>query len=212
MRLVLATRNEGKLAELRPILAEALGHEPELLTALEVGGPEVVEDGVTFEANALKKARALAAHSGLPALADDSGLAVDVLGGSPGVFSAMWSGEYGHDEANANLLLAQLADVPLEHRGAALVCTAALALPDGRTHVERGEFRGRLATAPRGTHGFGYDPVLEVPEPDGSWRSVAELESAEKNARSHRSKAFRALAPFVARIGASGRRGDEPTD
>lgn len=200
MRLVLATRNEGKLDELRPLLTEALGAATELVSAAAVDGPEVVEDGVTFADNALKKARALAAHTGLPALADDSGVAVDVLGGSPGVFSALWAGRHGDDEANWRLLLAQLADVPLEHRAAGFVCAAAIALPTGESHVEHGSFRGRLAFEPRGDNGFGYDPIVEFAEPDGSWRTAAELHPGEKNARSHRAQAFRALAPAIARL------------
>jgi XTP/dITP diphosphohydrolase len=125
-------------------------------------------------------------------VADDSGLAVDVLGGAPGVFSARWSGRHGDDVANLELLLAQIADVPDQHRAAAFVCAAVLALPDGRTWVREGRMPGQVARAPRGSHGFGYDPVLEV---DGDARTAAELTPAEKNAISHRGLAFRALGP-----------------
>ncbi len=192
-RLVLATRNAHKVGELREILADVLAE-----LDLDIVGladfpdvPDVVEDGVTFAENALLKARAVAAATGLPALADDSGLAVDVLGGAPGIFSARWSGRHGDDRANLELLLAQLSDVRDEHRGAGFVCAAAIALPDGRTRVEEGHFRGTLTREPRGTNGFGYDPILLV---DGDTRTSAELSPAEKNAVSHRGTAFRALS------------------
>lgn len=195
-RLVLATHNAHKIGELRAILAPLL---PDLdpasvVGAADVGAPEPVEDGVTFAANALIKARALVAATGLPSVADDSGLAVDVLGGAPGVFSARWAGRHGDDRANLELLLAQLSDVPAEHRGARFVCAAALVTPDGGEVVETGEMPGRLLTAPRGSGGFGYDPILQ---PDGEDRSAAELSAEEKNAISHRGEAFRALAPHV---------------
>ncbi|MCJ8504983.1 RdgB/HAM1 family non-canonical purine NTP pyrophosphatase [Kocuria flava] len=196
-RVVLATRNPGKLAELRALLAEAVpGADVERLVvdAAAVGAPDVVEDGVSFEANALLKARSAAAASGLVAVADDSGLAVDVLGGAPGIFSARWAGRHGDDAANLRLLLAQLADVPDAHRGAGFVCAAALATPDGHEHVERGELRGTLLREPVGEHGFGYDPVLR---PEGQQRSLAQLEQAEKNAISHRGQALRALLPHL---------------
>jgi XTP/dITP diphosphohydrolase len=199
-RLVLATRNAHKVAELRPILAEALAAtaetvdlETELVGVDAFPGVEdVVESGVTYAENALLKARAVCAATGLVALADDSGLAVDVLGGSPGIFSARWSGGHG-DRANLELLLAQLGDVPDQHRGAGFVCAAALVTPDGREVVEHGRINGVLTREPRGDGGFGYDPILELP--DG--RTLAQLGAEEKNAISHRSQAFRALAPHV---------------
>ncbi|MFW3387028.1 UNVERIFIED_CONTAM: RdgB/HAM1 family non-canonical purine NTP pyrophosphatase [Kocuria sp. CPCC 205274] len=194
-RVVLATHNRGKLAELRDLLAAALpGADVERLVvdAAAAGAPDVVEDGTTFEANALLKARAAAAATGLIAVADDSGLAVDVLGGAPGIFSARWSGRHGDDAANLRLLLAQLSDVPDAHRGAQFVCAAALVTPDGREHVETGTLRGALLREPAGDGGFGYDPVLR---PDGSDRTCAELTRAEKNAISHRGRAMRALLP-----------------
>jgi XTP/dITP diphosphohydrolase len=207
-RLVLATHNRKKLVELFAILREqpGLGDLPEgaIVTAGDVGAPEPVEDGVTFAENALIKARALCAATGLPAVADDSGLAVEVLGGAPGIFSARWSGRHGDDVANLELLLAQLSDVRADHRGAAFVCAAALVTPDGREEVRLGEMPGVLTTAPRGTNGFGYDPIHvpseQAADPDGvpGTRTSAELEPAAKNAISHRGKAFRALAPFVA--------------
>ena len=198
-RVVLATHNAHKLGELRAILSGLVpGLRPDdVLSAGEVGAPEPVEDGVTFAQNALLKARALAAFTGWPAIADDSGLAVDVLGGAPGIFSARWAGRHGDDAANLDLLLAQLADVAPGHRGAQFVCAAALATPDGYEHVEHGYLRGMLATEPRGTFGFGYDPILVV---DGDTRTSAELSPAEKNAISHRGQAFRALAPVIVAI------------
>jgi XTP/dITP diphosphohydrolase len=200
VRLVLATRNRHKVVELRAILADtAAGHGIDLDRAV-VGVDafpdvaDVVESGVTFEANALLKAHAVAAATGLPALADDSGLAVDVMGGAPGIFSARWSGRHGDDRANLELLLAQLADVPDEHRAAGFVCAAALVHPGGAEHVELGHLRGVLERAPRGSGGFGYDPILRV---DGDTRTLAELDPAEKNAISHRSRALRAIAPAL---------------
>ena len=193
-QLVLATLNQGKLVELRRILApypgiallgldEAPAYEP---------GPET---GATFEENALAKAREAVQATGLPAVADDSGLAVDALNGMPGVLSARWAGRHGDDRANLELLLGQLQDVPDERRGAAFVCAAAYALPDGREGVVCGELRGVLTREARGTNGFGYDPLLV---PDGGTRTTAELSAQDKDAISHRGQAFRALAPVVA--------------
>jgi XTP/dITP diphosphohydrolase len=200
-RLVLATHNAHKVRELGEILAPLV---PGLAAgavrgAADLGAPEPVEDGVTFAENALIKARALAAATGLPAVADDSGLCVDVLGGAPGVFSARWAGRHGDDRANLELLLAQLADVPEQHRGAHFACAAALVTPSGLEIVEEGTMPGTLLTAPRGDGGFGYDPILR---PVGEDRSAAELSPAEKNAISHRGKAFAALAPHI--VGALG--------
>ncbi len=214
-RIVLATRNPGKVGELRDILADALDRAGLELVGLDAFPDleDVVESGVTFAQNALLKARYAAAATGLPALADDSGLAVDVLRGAPGIFSARWSGPFAKatgrtkDEANNDLLLAQLADVPDEHRGAEFVCAAALVLPDARIPedvvaaggttpqlpdvewVREGRCRGVLGREPRGSNGFGYDPLLV--RPDG--RTLAEHTSAEKHAISHRGEAFRVL-------------------
>jgi XTP/dITP diphosphohydrolase len=198
VRALLASRNARKLAELQRILdAELRGHRVELVGLDAVPPyPDVVETGLTFAENALLKARAGAAASGLATVADDSGLAVDVLGGAPGVFSARWCGRHGDDAANLELLLAQLADVPPEHLGAAFVCAAALVLPGGREHVTHGRQPGRLVRAPRGDGGFGYDPIFVA---DGQSRTNAELSAAEKDAISHRGKAFRALAAVLAR-------------
>ncbi|MDQ3383010.1 MAG: RdgB/HAM1 family non-canonical purine NTP pyrophosphatase [Actinomycetota bacterium] len=199
-RLVLATRNPHKVAELRDILADVRDRTGMPLVGVSEfpGLEDVVESGVTFVDNALSKARAVALATGLPALADDSGLAVDVLGGSPGVFSARWSGVGGpdRDRANNELLLAQLGDVPDQHRGAGFVCAAVLALPDGSEVVREGVVRGTLGRAPRGDGGFGYDPLLVLP--DG--RTLAEHSPAEKHRISHRGVAFRALAEDLVRI------------
>ena len=199
MTWVLATRNRGKVAELAHILADA-GMADSVLALDDVHVPDTPETGVTFEENALLKARAACKASGMPAMADDSGLSVDVLGGSPGVFSARWSGRHGDDPANLALLLAQVADVPDEHRGARFVCAAAAVWPDGREVVVRGELAGRLARAPRGENGFGYDPVFEIDTSDGP-RTTAELEPAAKHAISHRGRAFRELAGVIATQG-----------
>ncbi|WP_411069266.1 RdgB/HAM1 family non-canonical purine NTP pyrophosphatase [Streptomyces sp. cmx-4-25] len=193
-RLILATRNAGKITELHAILADA-GLDLELVGAdayPEV--PDVKETGVTFAENALLKAHALARATGLPAVADDSGLCVDVLNGAPGIFSARWSGTHGDDRANLDLLLAQLSDIADEHRGAYFACAAALALPDGTERVVEGTMPGTLRHTPAGTNGFGYDPILQ---PEGHDVTCAELTPAEKNAISHRGKAFRALVPVV---------------
>ena len=193
-RLILATRNAGKITELHAILADAgLTHElvgadayPEI--------PDTKETGVTFAENALLKAHALARATGLPAVADDSGLCVDVLNGAPGIFSARWAGAHGDDRANLDLLLAQIADIDTPHRGAHFACAAALALPDGTERVVEGTMPGTLRFAPVGTNGFGYDPILQ---PEGHEVTCAQLTPAEKNAISHRGKAFRALVPVV---------------
>ena len=202
-RLVLATHNAHKVAELREILLPHVpGLDPEAVVgAGDLGLDAPVEDGVTFEDNALIKARAIARATGLPSVADDSGISVDVLGGAPGVFSARWSGRHGDDAANNALLLAQLTDVPEAHRGARFVCAAALVVPgagpDGADAVTvlRGEMLGRLLRAEQGDGGFGYDPLFL---PDGESRSAGELSPGEKNAISHRGRAFRALAPAIA--------------
>ncbi|WP_327086945.1 RdgB/HAM1 family non-canonical purine NTP pyrophosphatase [Nonomuraea sp. NBC_01738] len=190
MKIILATRNPGKIAELRRILSDfdivGLEEFPQI--------GDVAETGVTFEENALLKAHAVARQSGLPAVADDSGLCVDVLNGMPGVFSARWSGRHGDDQANLDLLLAQVSDVPEERLAAHFTCCAALALPDGRFRTVEGLLPGRLIRTPRGANGFGYDPILV---PEGETRTTAELSAEEKDAISHRGRAFRALAPIV---------------
>ena len=198
-RLVLATRNAGKIAELSRIL-NAAGFADGLV-GLESfpGAPDVTETGLTFADNALLKARAIAAYTGLPAVADDSGLCVDALHGMPGVFSARWAGKHGDDDANLNLVLGQLSDVSA--RGAQFVCVAALALPPGadgepgREWTVTGVLAGSLASAPRGSNGFGYDPIFV---PENSSQTTAELAPEAKDAISHRGRAFRAIAPVIA--------------
>lgn len=193
-RLILATRNHNKVTELHAILAAA-GLDVELVGAdayPEI--PDVKETGVTFAENALLKAHALARATGHPAVADDSGLCVDVLNGAPGIFSARWAGRHGDDKANLDLLLAQLSDIADEHRAAHFACAAALALPDGTERVVEGRLEGTLRHAPSGTGGFGYDPILQ---PLGESRTCAEMTPEEKNAISHRGKAFRGLVPVV---------------
>jgi XTP/dITP diphosphohydrolase len=196
-RLLLATRNAGKLAELRRLLETAVpGVEVVGLRDVEEY-PEAPETGATFEQNALLKAREAARYTGLPAVADDSGLTVDALNGMPGVLSARWSGRHGDDDANTALLLGQLADVPDERRGAAFVCAAALVTPGGTERVLERRWRGSLAREKRGSNGFGYDPVFV---PEGLDVTSAELEPAEKDARSHRGQAFAALVPVLAEL------------
>jgi XTP/dITP diphosphohydrolase len=191
-RLVLATRNPHKVGELQEILTAA-GVEVDLV-ALPDDAPEVVEDGLTFEDNALKKARSAAEATGLPAVADDSGLCVDALNGMPGVLSARWAGSHGDDAANLQLVLDQVSAVPDAMRGAVFVCAAALALPTGAERVVEGRLVGALVREPRGTGGFGYDPAFV---PEGESRTTAEMSAVEKNAISHRGNAFRALAPAI---------------
>jgi XTP/dITP diphosphohydrolase len=194
-RLVLATANQHKLLELTRILAA--GHVDVALTSLTEfpGAPDVAETGATFAENALLKAHAISDFTGLPAVADDSGLCVDALNGMPGVLSARWAGRHGDDAANLRLLLGQLSDVPDERRGAQFVCAAALVLPVGREHVSEGVVRGRLIREPRGQNGFGYDPIFV---PDSAAITTAEMDPADKDRISHRGKALRGLAPVIA--------------
>ena len=194
--MILATRNAHKVTEVRAILAPLL---PGGFVLEVVPGdlPEPVEDGATFAENAIIKATQVARELGVPAIADDSGLCVDIMGGAPGVFSARWSGRHGDDAANLDLLLAQLADVKPEQRRARFVCAAALALPDGSVVVEEGQMRGTLRYERAGTGGFGYDPVFEA---EGYGVTNAELSPEDKNAISHRARAFAALAPHIAKI------------
>jgi XTP/dITP diphosphohydrolase len=193
-RVVLATRNAHKVAELNRILADA-GFAGELVGLDEFpDAPDVPETGTTFADNALLKARAIAAHTGLPAVSDDSGLTVHALHGMPGILSARWSGKHGDDRANLELVLGQLADI--DHRCAEFVCVAALALPDGSQEwTTAGVLPGSLAREPRGTNGFGYDPIFV---PDGMETTTAELSPQDKDAISHRGRAFRAIAPIIA--------------
>ncbi|WP_172121065.1 non-canonical purine NTP pyrophosphatase [Actinomyces faecalis] len=219
-RLVLATHNPGKLSELRAILTPLVpGLDPEqIISAAALDVPEPVEDGLTFAANAEIKARALAQATGLPAVADDSGLCVDVLGGAPGIFSARWCGHHGDDAANLRLLLDQLSDIADPHRTARFTCAAVLVVPGRAEHAAQAgacvaeapavtvferSMEGRLLTTPVGEGGFGYDPVfvpLQEDEPGAAGRTTAQMSAAEKNAISHRGQAFRDLAPVLATL------------
>jgi XTP/dITP diphosphohydrolase len=194
-RVLLASRNAKKLGELSRILAaEGLGGITVVGLADVPEFPEAPETGATFEENALAKARDAVAATGLPAVADDSGLAVDALNGMPGVLSARWSGGHGDDRANLDLVLAQLGDVPEERRGGAFVCAAALVTPGGDETVVRGEWRGTLIRESKGANGFGYDPIF-VPENHDV--TSAQLSPAEKDALSHRGRALRLLLPAL---------------
>jgi XTP/dITP diphosphohydrolase len=191
-RLVLATRNAKKLRELEEILAVA-GLDVTLVPLPDTA-PEVVEDGLTFAQNAVKKARAAADATGLPAVADDSGLCVDALNEMPGVLSARWAGSGKDDAANLALVLDQVRDVPDTHLGAHFACAMAIALPGGEDRVVEGRMDGSLVREPRGAGGFGYDPVFL---PDGHDRTTAEMSAEEKHAISHRGQALRALVPVL---------------
>lgn len=194
-KLLLATRNKGKIEEFRRILDAVAPGEIELVGLDQFPDlHDVVEDGKTFEENALKKAREMSLAAGIPAIADDSGLCVDALNGDPGIFSARWAGEHGNDRANLEKVLDQLKEVPDEKRTAYFICVAALYLPDGRTHCEEGRFLGTILHSPVGENGFGYDPIFQ---PNGLRISSAQMSSEEKDAMSHRGKALRAIAPHV---------------
>ncbi|MCJ0893137.1 RdgB/HAM1 family non-canonical purine NTP pyrophosphatase [Rhodococcus sp. ARC_M12] len=194
-KLLVASRNAKKLRELRRVLDAAGVVGIELVGLDEVPPfPEAPETGATFEDNALAKARDGAAATGLPCVADDSGIEIDALNAMPGVLSARWSGTHGQDEANTALVLAQLSDTPDERRGAAFVSACALVIPGGTETVVRGEWRGAVAREPQGENGFGYDPIF-VPEGDG--RSAAQLSPEEKDAASHRGRALRTLIPAL---------------
>ncbi|MEO6827424.1 MAG: RdgB/HAM1 family non-canonical purine NTP pyrophosphatase [Microbacteriaceae bacterium] len=193
LEVVLATHNRHKVEEFRRILALAVPG----VTVAGYDGPEPIEDGITFAENALIKARAAADHTGRVAMADDSGICVDVLGGAPGIFSARWAGTHGEDRANLRLLLDQLADIREPRRGAQFVCTIAVVVPASATRaaqerVVEGIWPGSIATEPRGENGFGYDPIFL---PDGFEISAAELSATEKNTYSHRARAFTRLVP-----------------
>lgn len=198
-RLVLATANEHKVRELRELLHGAIPafREEFVIGLRDLGLPSPVEDGVTFAENSVLKARAVVKATGMPAVADDSGLVVDVMGSAPGVFSARWAGSHGDDEQNLHLLLDQMADVPNHHRGARFVCAATLVTPEGHVHTEMGEVAGTLLHSPRGENGFGYDPIFQ---PHGQSRSMAEMSAEEKNSISHRAKALAELRDEIASV------------
>lgn len=189
--LILATGNPGKRRE----IAQMLGASVAIKTLIDMpDAPEIVEDGDTFEANAIKKARILSQHAGRPALADDSGLEVDALNGAPGVYSARFAGPNATDAANNAKLLSLLSDIPDVRRTARFRCAMAIALPNGQVQTASGAWEGRILHAPRGTNGFGYDPLFFVPE---CGLTAAELPAEEKNRRSHRGSALRAMYPHI---------------
>lgn len=203
MKILVASNNAKKLKELATILDHAGLSYVEVVPLSAVDAyPEPVEDGRTFADNALIKARAGVAHTGLVTIADDSGLAVDELSGMPGVLSARWSGSHGDDQANNDLLLGQMAHVPDERRQAAFVSVCALVTPDGHEHVVEGRWPGRLLREEHGVNGFGYDPLFVPAEEDaaGTARSSAEMSPAEKNAISHRARALAQLVPIIAEL------------
>lgn len=192
-RYVMATRNAHKVDEVARILSAA-GADVELL-ALPADAPDVAETGASFAANALLKARSAAEYTGMPAIADDSGLCVDALNGMPGIHSARWCGHHGDDAANLALLLGQLAETPSSRRGAQFVCAAVVVDPvEGSEHIVEGVLEGRLADQPQGERGFGYDPIFI---PHGEQRTTAEMSASEKDAISHRGQAFRGLAALL---------------
>ena len=194
-KLLLATRNKGKIEEFRRILEDIAAGEIELVGLEQFPDlHDVDETGATFEENALLKAREMSAVTGIPAIADDSGLCVDFLNGDPGIFSARWAGKHGDDKANTAKVLESLIGVPDDKRSAHFTCVAALALPDGRTHVEEARFNGWILHTPVGDQGFGYDPIFR---PEGYEISSAQMSAEEKDAISHRGKSLRAIAPHV---------------
>ena len=200
-KLVLATRNQGKITEFRRILDELAPGHIELIGVDQF--PDLVdvdETGSTFEENSLLKSRYTCLATGLPAIADDSGLCVDFLKGDPGIFSARWAGNHGNDQANIEKLLEQLKDVPDSNRTAHFTCVASLVMPDGREQVAEGRFEGHILHAPVGENGFGYDPIFQ---PLGLSISSAQMSAQEKDLVSHRGKSLRSIAPHVIQMLAS---------
>lgn len=194
-RLVLATRNQGKIIELRRILDAISNGAIELVSVEQYPEiPDVEETGSTFEENALLKAVAISKATGLSAIADDSGLCVDALGGAPGIFSARYAGKHGDDNANLNKVLVELQGVEDTNRSAHFTCVTALVMPDGRKVTKMGEFHGFIAHAPVGDFGFGYDPIFI---PQGSSITSAQMSAQEKDLVSHRGISLRAIAPHV---------------
>jgi XTP/dITP diphosphohydrolase len=190
-KLVIASRNDHKIQEMRRIL-EQVGLDMELVGTAEFPDlPDVEETGSTFAANAMLKARAVCEFTGLPAVGDDSGLCVDALNGMPGILSARWSGTHGNDQANLELLLAQISQVPTDRRAASFICAAAYVHPDGTEFVVEGQMSGTLIDAPVGTNGFGYDPIFV---PQGHQITSAQMSAELKDSISHRGKALAALA------------------
>jgi XTP/dITP diphosphohydrolase len=200
-KLVLATRNQGKITEFRRILDELAPGQIELIGIDQFPDlADVDETGSTFEENSLLKSRYTCTATGLPAIADDSGLCVDALNGDPGIFSARWAGIHGNDQANIEKLLEQIKDVPDNKRTAHFTCVASLVLPDGREQIAEGRFEGHILHAPVGENGFGYDPIFQ---PLGLSISSAQMSAQEKDLVSHRGKSLRAIAPHVIQMLAS---------
>jgi XTP/dITP diphosphohydrolase len=200
-KLVLATRNQGKITEFRRILDELAPGQIDLIGVDQFPDlVDVVETGATFEENSLLKSRYTCLATGLPAIADDSGLCVDFLNGDPGIFSARWAGVHGNDQANLEKVLAQLKDVPDKDRTAHFKCVASLVMPDGREQVAEGRFEGHILHAPVGDNGFGYDPIFQ---PLGLSISSAQMSAQEKDLVSHRGKSLRSIAPHVIQMLAS---------
>jgi len=200
-KLVLATRNQGKITEFRRILDELAPGQIELIGVDQF--PDLVdvdETGSTFEENSLLKSRYTCDATGLPSIADDSGLCVDFLNGDPGIFSARWAGNHGNDQANIEKLLEQLKEVPDNKRTAHFKCVASLVMPDGREQVAEGRFEGHILHAPVGDNGFGYDPIFQ---PLGLSISSAQMSAQEKDLVSHRGKSLRSIAPHVIQMLAS---------
>ena len=193
-KLVLATQNSGKIKEFERLLAEFASDIQVLGLRDFPDMPDIPETGESFIENSLLKARGISKFTNLPALADDSGLCIDYLNGDPGIYSARWAGTHGDDQANLEKLLSELKDVSDDKRTAHFTCVAALAMPDGRTHVEEGLFHGQILHAPVGQEGFGYDPIFQ---PLGMSISSAQMSPQEKDAVSHRGKALRLIAPHV---------------
>ena len=200
-KIVLATRNQGKITEFRRILDELAPGQIDLIGVDQFPDlVDVVETGATFEENSLLKSRYTCLATGLPAIADDSGLCVDFLNGDPGIFSARWAGNHGDDQANLEKVLAQLKDVPDKDRTAHFKCVASLVMPDGREQVAEGRFEGHILHAPVGDNGFGYDPIFQ---PLGLSISSAQMSAQEKDLVSHRGKSLRSIAPHVIQMLAS---------
>jgi XTP/dITP diphosphohydrolase len=200
-KLVLATRNQGKIIEFRRILDELAPGQIDLIGVDQFPDLEDVDEtGATFEENSLLKARYTCMATGLPAIADDSGLCVDFLKGDPGIFSARWAGNHGDDQANIEKLLQQLKEVPDTERTAHFKCVASLVMPDGREQVAEGRFEGHILHAPVGDNGFGYDPIFQ---PLGLSISSAQMSAQEKDLVSHRGKSLRSIAPHVIQMLAS---------
>jgi len=195
MQIVLATRNRGKIREIKYILSDLPIEIKSLLDFPNI--PEIEEKGNTFEENALIKAKTVAKLTGLPALADDSGLAVDCLNGAPGVYSARYAGEGADDKKNNEKLLRELEGIPLERRGAAFVCVIALCIPKGNCYIEKGKCKGVISLSPRGSYGFGYDPIFFLPD---YGKTMAELPLEVKNQISHRYKALKKIKSLIRKL------------